>query len=162
MKCPYCHDIITETQKKRPNGDDNKTGTQVLETRAWDSGFRVQRRRRCLNSYCPSKGKAFVTYEEVPIKYMIIRKDEQREIWDELELYTNVFANCYPYLDKLHLMMVLKAFQINSYETGTILAEEDMHQLIFNEIKKYNQKAAVTYAINCMDPEWLKKIEDLI
>ena len=66
MRCPFCH----------------HADTQVLDTRVWEEGDSIRRRRRCAN--CE---KRFTTYERVELAMpVIVKKNGSRTDFDPAKL----------------------------------------------------------------------------
>lgn len=75
MKCPYC-------------GKDN---TKVIDSRPADDGESIRRRREC-----DACGERFTTYEKVEtIPVMVIKKDNNRELYDRSKIEGGVFRACH-------------------------------------------------------------------
>ncbi|HBW46544.1 TPA: transcriptional regulator NrdR [bacterium] len=74
MKCPFC-----------------KTGeTGVIETRAWDDGTVIWRRRECHDC-----DRRFSTYERMEMEpLVVVKKDGTREIFSREKLLAGVFSAC--------------------------------------------------------------------
>ena len=75
MRCPYC-------------GHEN---TRVIESRPADDNNAIRRRR-----ICDDCGKRFTTYEKIEvIPMMVIKKDENREVYDRNKIEGGVLRACH-------------------------------------------------------------------
>lgn len=74
MKCPYCE----------------HSESKVIDSRESKNGFTIRRRRECL-----SCEKRFTTYEKIEeIPYMIVKKDGQRQRFDDQKLLRGLLKAC--------------------------------------------------------------------
>ena len=75
MRCPYC-------------GHEN---TRVIESRSAEDNNAIRRRR-----ICDDCGKRFTTYEKIEvIPMMVIKKDENREVYDRNKIEGGVLRACH-------------------------------------------------------------------
>jgi len=74
MKCPYCE----------------HAESKVIDSRESKNGFTIRRRRECL-----SCAKRFTTYEKIEeIPYMVVKKDGQRQAFDDQKLLRGLLKAC--------------------------------------------------------------------
>ena len=75
MRCPYC-------------GHEN---TRVIDSRPAEDNNAIRRRR-----ICDDCGKRFTTYEKIEvIPMMVIKKDENREVYDRNKIEGGVLRACH-------------------------------------------------------------------
>ena len=75
MKCPFC----------------SKDNTRVIDSRPADDNNSIRRRRQC--DEC---NRRFTTYEKVEtIPLVVIKKDNNREIYDRSKIEAGVFRSCH-------------------------------------------------------------------
>lgn len=72
MKCPYCHQVLTEVTNSRPT---------LKETQIW-------RRRKCLKCL-----EVFTTHEVVDLSHLVvIKKSGKSEVYNHSKLYSGIYG----------------------------------------------------------------------
>ncbi len=74
MKCPYC----------------NHLESKVIDSRYTEEHTCIRRRRECLE--CQERFTTYERLEDVPL--MVLKKDEQRELFDRNKLMTGLLKAC--------------------------------------------------------------------
>lgn len=74
MKCPFCDHL----------------GDKVVDSRESKDGELIRRRRECQG--CKRR---FTSYERIEeIQFMVVKKDERRELFDRQKLLSGIIASC--------------------------------------------------------------------
>lgn len=128
MKCPFC-------------GEDT---TKVIDSRPSEDNSAIRRRRQC-----ESCGKRFTTYEKQDIfPLMVIKKDQNREVYSRDKLKTGVFRACHKRpvstqdIDQLVDEVENIVFAMDEREVSSSVIGE----LVMNKLKALDKVAYVRFA----------------
>ena len=128
MKCPFC-------------GHDN---TRVIDSRPAEDNNSIRRRR-----VCDECDKRFTTYEKIEtIPLIIIKKDNNREIYDRSKIEAGVLRACHKrpvsagQLERLVEEVETEIFNMEEKEIST----QDIGELVMNKLKDVDAVAYVRFA----------------
>lgn len=128
MKCPYCM----------------KDDTRVIDSRPSEENNAIKRRREC--DHCKNR---FTTYERIEsIPFVVIKKDNSRELYDRLKIESGVFRSCHKRPVSAEVMNSL----INDVETAIFkkgtkeINSSEIGELVMKALKDVDQVAYVRFA----------------
>lgn len=128
MKCPYC----------------KEDRDRVVDTRSYDEGTGIRRRRECLDC-----GRRFTSHESVEeISITVIKKDGTRQDFDFQKVLTSVKIACRKRplreekIKQVADMVERQAMEIVSKEISTI----QIGDLILNQLKDLDSVAFVRFS----------------
>lgn len=128
MKCPKC----------------NCDETKVVDTRTTEEGFKIRRRRECVQC-----GYRFTTYEKLEeVEMIVIKRDKSRQVYNRDKIINGLIRSC----DKRSVSLdviegIANKIEKQLYNTfQNEVSTELIGELVMNELQNLDDVAYVRFA----------------
>ena len=128
MRCPYC-------------GHEN---TRVIDSRPAEDNNAIRRRR-----ICDDCGKRFTTYEKIEvIPMMVIKKDENREVYDRNKIEGGVLRACHKRLVSAdQIGRLVDEVETEIFNSGKKeVSSKEIGEMVMDKLKDLDAVAYVRFA----------------
>ncbi|MCX7881037.1 MAG: transcriptional regulator NrdR [Patescibacteria group bacterium] len=128
MKCFFCQNPETE----------------VIETRVFDDGTTIRRRRRCIK--CDRRFTTYERVEELPI--LVIKRDGRRERFDREKLKKGVIKACEKTAVSLNQIeeIINKIEEEIKQQPNSEIESKEIGNWVAKELKKIDKIAYIRFA----------------
>ena len=128
MRCPIC----------------KSDSDRVIDSRPWNNGFEVKRRRHCSN--CGNNFNTFEKSEKIPL--MVVKKDKRREAYDREKIRKGLLIACKKRPVSLDTIenIINDVEKVIYSKNVTEISAQDIGELIVEELKNIDEVAYVRFA----------------